>query len=101
MATIVLSLSSSANLNSKFKVLSLKGASSSSLTSSSSLSPSFSTRRGASAIVFSSLRFSQSVSQRNMCWVLEALDELKKGYMEDDVKNCNSDFYFVMGLPLI
>ncbi|CAH8293333.1 unnamed protein product [Eruca vesicaria subsp. sativa] len=53
MATIVQCLSSCASLNSKFKVLSLKGASSSSTSS-------LSTRRGA---VCSSLSFSQSVSQ--------------------------------------
>ncbi|CAG7882592.1 unnamed protein product [Brassica rapa] len=56
MATIVQCLSSCANLNSKFKVLSLKGA-------SSSPTSSFSARRGASATVCSSLSFSQSVSQ--------------------------------------
>ncbi|CAH8358292.1 unnamed protein product [Eruca vesicaria subsp. sativa] len=61
MATIVQCLSSCATLNSKFKVLSLKGASSSS--SSSSPASSFSTRRGASVTVCSSLSFSQSVSQ--------------------------------------
>ncbi|KAG5398594.1 hypothetical protein IGI04_020408 [Brassica rapa subsp. trilocularis] len=61
MATIVQCLSSCAALNSKFKVLSLKGASSSS--SSSPTSSSLSTRRGASATVCSSLSFSQSVSQ--------------------------------------
>ncbi|CAN7117550.1 unnamed protein product [Brassica rapa subsp. narinosa] len=56
MATVVQCLSSCANLNSKFKVLSLKGA-------SSSPTSSFSARRGASATVCSSLSFSQSVSQ--------------------------------------
>ncbi|KAF3589730.1 hypothetical protein F2Q69_00031560 [Brassica cretica] len=61
MATIVQCLSSCATLNSKFQVLSLKGASSSS--SSSPTSSSLSTRRGASATVCSSLSFSQSVSQ--------------------------------------
>ncbi|KAL0900052.1 hypothetical protein Bca101_084013 [Brassica carinata] len=63
MATIVQCLSSCATLNSKFKVLSLKGASSPS-SSSSPTSSSFSTRRGASATVYSSLSFAQSVSQR-------------------------------------
>ncbi|CAN7011000.1 hypothetical protein IGI04_011914 [Brassica rapa subsp. trilocularis] len=56
MATVVQCLSSCANLNSKFNVLSLKGA-------SSSPTYSFSARRGASATVCSSLSFSQSVSQ--------------------------------------
>ncbi|RID71636.1 hypothetical protein BRARA_C03561 [Brassica rapa] len=56
MATVVQCLSSCANLNSKFKVLSLKGA-------SSSPTSSFSARRGASATVCSSLSFSQSVFQ--------------------------------------
>ncbi|CAH8260556.1 unnamed protein product [Arabidopsis lyrata] len=55
MATIVQCLSSCATLESQFKVLSLKGISSSS---------SFSNRRGgASATLSSSLSFSQSVSQ--------------------------------------
>ncbi|KAF8100306.1 hypothetical protein N665_0227s0038 [Sinapis alba] len=59
MATIVHCLSSCATLNSKFKALSIKGAS-----SSSSPTSSFSTRRGSSsATVSSSLIFSQSVSQ--------------------------------------
>nr|VDD52506.1 unnamed protein product [Brassica oleracea] len=56
MATIVQCLSSCATLNSKFKSLSLNGASSS---SSSSPTSSFSIRRG----VCSSLSFAQSVSQ--------------------------------------
>ncbi|KAL0855313.1 hypothetical protein Bca101_060466 [Brassica carinata] len=59
MATIVQCLSSCATLDSKFKVLSIKGA-----YSSSSPTSSFSTRRCSSATaVCSSLSFSQSVSQ--------------------------------------
>ncbi|KAG7582025.1 Ribosomal protein S20 [Arabidopsis suecica] len=57
MATIVQCLSSCATLESQFKVLSLKGI------SCSSSSSSFSNRRGASATLCSSLSFSQSVSQ--------------------------------------
>ncbi|ESQ48454.1 hypothetical protein EUTSA_v10021521mg [Eutrema salsugineum] len=64
MATIVQCLSSCAALDSKFKVLSLKGISSSfSSASASSSSSSFSTRRGSSATLGSSLSYSQSVSQ--------------------------------------
>ncbi|EOA31492.1 hypothetical protein CARUB_v10014678mg [Capsella rubella] len=57
MATIVQCLSSCATLESQFKVLSIKGI------SCSSSSSSFSTRRASSAAVCSSLSFSQSVSQ--------------------------------------